>query len=140
MGRSKYTIEEAATALRQTGGIVAQAAERLGVTRRGLWARIERNEKLQRVHQDCREHTLDVAESMLFEAIRNGEGWACQFYLKHRGHSRGYTTRVEQTGAGGGPIEYLSSVRNADAELRKWEAELDKGTNGHAMPVMAGAN
>ena len=48
----------------------------------------------------------DLVESKLFKAIRDDDLRAVTFYLSTRMKHRGYTTRVENTGAEGGPIQH----------------------------------
>ena len=61
---------------------------------------------LKEVLSDAREDALDLAESKLMEAIRNGNLTAIIFFLKTRGKSRGYSERgdlVRATGDRTGP-------------------------------------
>jgi hypothetical protein len=51
-----------------------------------------------------RERMTDVAEMALFDAIKEGEGWAVCFYLKTQGKERGYIERHEFTGKDGEPL------------------------------------
>lgn len=101
MGRS---IAEYKAALVATGGMQAQAAKRLGVTRGAVTNRIQKCEELQQVVQEQREAMLDEAEEGLRAAISDREAWAICFTLKTIGKDRGYVERQEHAGPGGKSI------------------------------------
>jgi len=48
---------------------------------------------------------VDKAELKLEEAVMDGKAWAVRYALATQGKDRGYTERVEQTGADGGPVQ-----------------------------------
>ena len=136
--------DQIADALRRTAGIVAAAAEKLGVTRQAISKRVTQSEELQAVRDDARETILDLSESALVEAIKDREGWAVRLMLTTQGKDRGYVTRQERTGKRGGPIETV--VRSdhdpqglrfdalfehaEDGELEVLETEQEKDKNG----------
>jgi predicted RNA binding protein with dsRBD fold (UPF0201 family) len=105
-------VDEIARALRAAEGIISNAAQRLGVTRQAVHARISRHPTLQAVRDEARESVTDLAESMLIENIRRGEAWAVCFYLKTQGRDRGYVERTEEHRAVSGDIRV--TIRTVD--------------------------
>ena len=101
---SAISVKRVEAALRKDGGNVTKAAEQLGMTRRNLYYRIEASEHLQAVLVEIRESTVDLAENVLLTALKDGNLTAAIFIAKTQGRARGYSERVEMTGANGGPI------------------------------------
>ncbi|TWU22474.1 Bacterial regulatory protein, Fis family [Novipirellula galeiformis] len=103
----KATDEDIAAALELCGGVISDAAECLGMSRRQVHRRVKRSKSLRAVIEDSGEGMKDVAERGLFAAIRNGDPWAIRFFLGRKAKDRGYTTRqeidadVHNTGTGG---------------------------------------
>jgi len=119
----RKTDADMETALRETGGLMSLAAQRLGVDYKTVWRRVHGSPKLQKVILDVTEKKLDVAEAALMKGITAGQGWAVCFYLKCKGKARGYVERQELTGKDGGPI--------ISQEVDVPDAELDKILDGH---------
>lgn len=90
---TKYTKEQIVTALAATGGMVTYAAESLGCCYRTVTAMIKRFE-LQEELEFIKEHTLDIAESVLMNTIQSSDAKlalrAAEYYLRYCGKSRGY--------------------------------------------------
>jgi hypothetical protein len=99
------TEKQVEQALRKTAGIMGAAAEQLGCSRPNVVQRVASSKKLQAVIADVKERTLDLAESKLVTAIKNGEMSEVRFYLKTQGKHRGYVERHESTGPNGGPLQ-----------------------------------
>jgi hypothetical protein len=118
----KLTVSQIEQALAHAGGVQSVASDALGVHRSTISRRVARSERLQQVRREARESTLDLAESKLLELIKAGNLTACIYYLKTQGKERGYSERQEVTGAKGGPVGYLQTVRDADRDLREFEA------------------
>jgi hypothetical protein len=97
-------LQRLEAAIRANGGNVTKAAEQLTMTRAGLYARIQKSEHLQTVLLDIRESTVDLAENVLITALKEGNLTAAIFIAKTQGRARGYSERVEMTGADGGAI------------------------------------
>ncbi len=93
-----FTDDDAIDALIASGGVVATAAETLGVTRQALYSRIRSSELLQGARDDGRNELLDVAESQLFEAVRKGRPWAVKFVLSRLAKDRGYSLGLKVEG------------------------------------------
>lgn len=82
-------------------GNIAATARALGVTRKTVYKRIDKSDKLQEILHDARETMLDNAETTLYDEALNGNTTALIFFLKTQGKSRGYVERQEMTGADG---------------------------------------
>lgn len=107
----KVSIQQIIEALEATGGWQSQAAEKLGINHSSLSRRIKRHQVLQQALEDIRCKYLDLAESQLIKAIKEGNLSAIIFYLKCQGKKRGYVERAEVTGAEGAPVNYVQYVR-----------------------------
>lgn len=92
---AKLTVKGVENALMQVHGNISAAARALGVNRRSLSFRIQKNPQLREVLTDARESMLDNAETALQKAVLAGEAWAVCFYLKTQGKARGYIERQE---------------------------------------------
>lgn len=101
----RYPQDTLEAALRKHHGLVALAADEVGMSREWLFGRIQRSPHLQAVLAECRERTTDVAESSLFRQLAAGEAWAVCFYLKTQGRNRGYIERQE--------IDITQTIRRA---------------------------
>lgn len=95
------TVKQLAEAIEKCGGNVAEAARSLKVTRWALQKRIANNKELQQLVADAREETVDLAESMAKQQIREGNTAMIIFTLKTLGKERGYVERQEITGKDG---------------------------------------
>ncbi len=93
--RRKVTIEQIEQALISNGGWFTQAAKALGCSHQAISKRVQQSERLQRAVEDTKARYLDLAESKLVEAIKNGESWAICFYLKCQGRQRGYVEKAK---------------------------------------------
>jgi len=90
MNKKKLTNKQVEEALRKAGGIMAGAAQLLGVYRSTITRRVQKSKKLQKLVEELIETTLDLCETKLIQAIKEGEPWAIAFYLKCKGKKRGY--------------------------------------------------
>jgi hypothetical protein len=104
--RRRLSAEEVAEAILKSAGLLTAAAAQLGVNRRTVWNFVRRYESCRRAVEDALESIKDLAESRLYNAIREGQAWAICFFLKTRAQDRGYSEKpkIELTGAGGRPI------------------------------------
>lgn len=98
------TIKQIKEALEKTGGNVSRAAEALEMSGRGLRQRIADSDDLREFVTDQREAVVDLAEDVLIKQLKEGNLTAAIFIAKTQGRARGYSERVEMTGADGGPI------------------------------------
>ena len=93
--RAEFTQAQVERALTAAGGLVTSTAKRLGCAPKTVYRYIERFPALKHVLADARESSVDLAESKLIEAIKNGNLTAIIFFLKTQGKSRGYVERSE---------------------------------------------
>lgn len=109
----RYTAEQVATAITQSRGIIATAAESLGCTRQTVEKYINRYSVVKEACREARESTIDFVESKLLKNIDAGDTTAMIFFLKTIGKSRGYIERQEVTGADGGSIKVDATIKSA---------------------------
>lgn len=96
---AKVTQVQIIKALQETGGIVTQAAEKLGLSSpNSLRKRINRSEKLLSVIVEIREQTKDLAELNIFKSMKEGDKQTSIWYLNSQGRDRGYGNKVEIEG------------------------------------------
>ena len=98
MNKPKFKVEHVEEALRASGGVVSDAAQKLAdaygsCSPASVRNYIFRHKSLQRVAEEVIEANLDLAESALLTAIAQGNLTAVIFYLKTKGRSRGYVER-----------------------------------------------
>ena len=86
---------EVVAAVTGSGGILRLIAEKLGCDRTTIGRWRDRSKAVSKAIKDERESNLDVAESKLIEAVKEGKPWAVRFYLSSQGKHRGYNSRSE---------------------------------------------
>lgn len=108
-------------ALKTTRGMLTLAADKLGVSRRTLFAYRERWPEIDQEVEEWRERRVDTAEIALDKAVMNGELQAIFFVLNCLGAKRGYgnKSKVELTGADGQPVRIITAQELTDDELAK---------------------
>ena len=109
------TVKQIKDALEKTGGNVTRAADLLTMSGRGLRLRIADSEELQQYVAELREAMVDLAEDVLITQLKEGNLTAAIFIAKTQGRARGYSERVEMTGAEGGPIATEITIRQVPA-------------------------
>lgn len=92
----KLTAELVAASLAKLHGNIATVAAQYGVSRSTLTEFIRARPALGQVLTDAREGMKDHAESMLYKAIFEREGWAICFFLKCQAKERGYLEKPPQ--------------------------------------------
>jgi hypothetical protein len=116
MATEKFTPDQVEAALRMSAGIRSGAAVKLNCSPSTISNYIDRHPALREVEAEILDQNLDLAETKLLTAIRDGNLTAVIFYLKTKGKARGYTERAELTGADGGPIDV---TKLSDEELER---------------------
>jgi hypothetical protein len=58
-----------------------------------------------------------LAEGHLFNGVRSGNQRDVHFVLRTKGRPRGYSERLEVSGAGGGPVGVQVIIDGDDAKL-----------------------
>jgi hypothetical protein len=100
----KFTPAQVVAALKETRGMQALAANKLGCTVRTINRYANTYPEVQTEIEQQREAMLDTAESKLYSAIDRGEAWAICFFLKTQGKKRHYSERMEVVGPDGQPV------------------------------------
>lgn len=103
--RFRFTEEQVAMALRATRGLKSHAARRLKCDPSTITHYFAEFPGLQKVCKEIIDETLDLAESKLWEGVKEGDKTSIIFTLKTLGKHRGYSERYEVTGADGAPIK-----------------------------------
>ncbi len=96
----KVSIKQIVEALLNTGGIVAPAADILGITRQSLGERIEKHQKLQDAKNEAKEIINDLAEGKYIKKINEGNLKAMNRWLDVHAKDRGWGKTVEQVHTG----------------------------------------
>jgi len=104
------TVEQVAAAIKDYHGNLAAIARRFGYSRVGIAKFVQRYKELSQALEDARSEMLDNAESRLYKAVLDGEGWAVCFFLKTQGRARGYADRPSVNESNGAIIEYIHRV------------------------------
>ena len=110
MNKMKFTEEQVIEALKETKGLQALAAYKLGCNVSTIWRYSERFESVKEELKHQHESLLDMAEGKLYQAIQNGEAWAICFFLKTRGKKRHYSERLQITDGEGNPVQPVQIV------------------------------
>lgn len=114
--QKRVTVKEVAAALRKARGMVSVAARELGVSRRTIYNYRAKSPIVQEALEDSREHTTDVAELKLFEAITKGEPWAISLYLRTQGRHRGYVETTNVNHSGSLTVEAIAKLSDEEVE------------------------
>lgn len=105
MGRKQqYTVDEVIEAIQGSGGVKVIVAQRLKCTRQTVSRYAERYVTVQRALEDADDAITDAAELKAIALIDAGYWPAIKYRLETKGKERGYTTRQEHSGPGGGPM------------------------------------
>ena len=128
--QARFTLEQVARALLDTGGVLNDTARMLGTTRKVVRRYLDRFPVLENVRAEAKEITLDIAETGLREHVRKQNLTAIIFYLKTQGKARGYIERPREATATGGEMRPPDSkIIEVDLELIPAdEAELPERT------------
>ena len=71
------------------------------ITIQGLHQRIKESPEFSELMAREKDEIDDIGETQFTKALKAGEKWAIQGWLKYRGRERGYVERQELTGKGG---------------------------------------
>lgn len=114
-------------ALRQTGGIISEAAKVLGVKNsKSLRRRVKDTPALSDVLDEIREETKDLAEGSIITALKNGDKDIAKWYLASQGRDRGYGNKSEVELKGNLTVERRDLSKLSNEELRTLEETLKK--------------
>ena len=95
-------------------GIVSTACTQANVSRSSFYKWYNEDEEFKNKVDEIDNVKLDFVESKLFTNIGNGDSRCITFYLKHKGHKRGY---IQQQNI---------NLTSNDEEINKIEIEIIK--------------
>ena len=97
---SEHIKKRLIDALRKSLGVVKTACEEVEISRTTFYEYMKNDPDFKAEVESLQDESVDVAESALFDQIKNGNITAIIFYLKTKGKKRGYTERqeIEQVG------------------------------------------
>jgi hypothetical protein len=110
----KPTAAKLADKIRESKGNVSAVARAYSVPRSTVYGWIQSSATAQEALADEREQVIDVAESILFKKIIDGDMTAVAYTLNNSPEAkrRGWGNRIEHTGAGGEPLNVV--IKYAD--------------------------
>lgn len=120
--KDRYTATEVIAAIKDSGGIKAAIAKRLGCHRHTVDNYIERYATVKRAYEAEREGIVDLAEGQFVKKISDGFWPAIRLALLTLGKDRGYVEKqqIEQSGK----IEHEHSLSD-DERITKLIQLLD---------------
>lgn len=98
------TLAEIAASLEKNRGNLSKCSRDLSVRRKNLVERIGKHPDLQAVLDEIRDERIDKAEDNIYDDLDKGDPAASRFVLATLGKDRGWVTRNESTGKGGGDL------------------------------------
>ncbi len=119
MPAAKHTIAQIEEALLKHHGNISAAARALGSERSALTHRVSHHKRLQKARDTAKETMVDMAESALWQLVRDKNLTAVIFSLKCQGRDRGWidTPRergIDDTPPESGKIEYTTEPNAED--------------------------
>ena len=106
----QYHLRDVIAAVLVTRGNYSKMGQLLGRPRAGVENFVKSHPDLSSFRHDVRQALVDEVEDMAFEKALDkdapGDGGMAKFVLQTVGKDRGYSTRVEHTGADGGPVKH----------------------------------
>ena len=82
-------------AIMRAAGNMSAAAQMLSVSRQAVRLQVEKHPDLKQSVEEARETLIDMAESKLTKAVKDGDMTAIIFTLKTQGKHRGWVERHE---------------------------------------------
>jgi len=115
MAKQRYTVQQVIEACKDSAGIKAIVAKKLGCDRATICRYAKRYKTVRDALEQADEAATDMAEAAALKRIQ-AEYWpAIKYRLSTKGKDRGYTERQEITGAEGGEV-VLKVVREDRAQ------------------------
>lgn len=111
-------------ALNATGGNISATALKIGCNRDSIYEWFKKYPELKKARDSAFDSLIDMAESKLFSAVKNGELTAIIFALKTQGRHRGYIERTELTNPDGS----LLPITSIEVVHSKYEDKTDEST------------
>lgn len=113
----KLKLRDIEKAIRKSNGVLAQAAAMLKCDRVTVWKWVTRHPHLQELREQAGETLLDVAESNVHRGLYASDPHYTRWFLDRRGQERGYSSKTELTGSGGGPLGFVAIERVAPGTI-----------------------
>lgn len=114
----KETVLEA---LNKSSGIVASACKAANISRFTFYKWYNEDEEFREKVDDVQELQKDFAEALILKKMKEGDTTMIIFYAKTKMKDRGYSERLEHTGANGEPL-----LRAAEIDISKLTEEQRK--------------
>ena len=136
MGKT-YTVAQFKAAIPGSGSIISTIAKRVGCDWYTAKRHIDASATLSRMYKDERESILDMAESVLFKNIENGDSADSKWILSKLGKDRDYGDSVDLKHSERAALtlsgdQLVAAMRQAEAdEMQKavleagWETDED---------------
>lgn len=99
--RIEKTKKELLEALNNSSGIVASACRSVGISRVTFYTWYHEDEDFREKVDDIKELQKDFAEALILKKMKDGDTTMLIFYAKTQMKDRGYSERIEHTGANG---------------------------------------
>lgn len=126
-GPKNITEKQYIAAIRRHSGVQSLVAKQFSITRSAVSQRIGGSPRLQEVLREVEEENLDMAEGVIFTALRHKDKQTARWYAERKGKNRGYATKIEaEAKLPEGELEAIVTAfgGNLDA-LRKARAAAD---------------
>lgn len=129
--------KEVYIALMKADGNIGVAAQMLARPRETLVRWLKANHDMAVIAENIRETKLDHVEDVVMRQALQGDGAQARFLLQTRGKERGYTTRVENTGKDGEPLELLKQMQVfvSEDQMERLSEELKHLAHGTGRTV-----
>ena len=108
-------------ALNRSSGIVASACKAAGISRFTFYKWLKEDSDFAEKVEDIKELQKDFAEALILKKMKEGDTTMIIFYAKTQMKDRGYSERLEHTGANGEPL-----LKAAEIDLSKLTDEQRK--------------
>ena len=108
-------------ALNKSSGIVASACKAVNISRFTFYKWYNEDEDFREKVDDVQELQKDFADALILKKMKEGDTTMIIFYAKTKMKDRGYSERVEHTGANGEPL-----LRAAEIDISKLTEEQRK--------------
>lgn len=126
LGKSVVSLEACINALKDSKGLIVEAAKRVNISYGGFYKRIQMNDELQVIAKELEQANLDTAERTIMKLISEKDNLtAAMYYLNNKGASRGYSPQLKVGGIKDAPIqvETKQTINISKASLSKLSDE-----------------
>jgi hypothetical protein len=124
----RYTAKAVVQAVTGSAGIKTTIARRLKVHRHTVTHYLEVYPEALEAYENEINEVGDMVEVTILEAIKAKDVETAKWYAKNKLKDRGYSERIEHSGADGAPIKFIVEVppraETAEQWLQQYQAEL----------------